>query len=84
MHANRVGSYPPDSSRSLDVELIVEMLPVNAARAHPNVRMSGVAYDPVPLGAPVVPAGCNGRLGETATIKLGKRDYESRGVRRSY
>lgn len=61
--------YLPDSSRPLGVKLVVPMLPVDAALAHPDVRMGRVAHDPVEV-RPIVPAGGDAVLSEAATIEL--------------
>lgn len=68
--------HSPDSSRTLDVELVVEVLPVDAAFTHPDVGVGGVAYDPVKV-RPVVPAGCDRPLSEGPAVELASSIYVS-------
>ena len=57
------------------------MLPIDAALAHPDVRMGGVAHNPVEL-APLLDAVADGGLGEIIAVPL--REYKSTCVSKRF
>ena len=64
-----LGGDLPDGSRTVDIELVVPVLPVNTTGAHPEVGVGRVADDPVEF-APLLPAVPDRLFGKKIAVPL--------------